>query len=585
MSLEKTLDSFMSSPDHAFLLLGPWGVGKTFAVNQWEKELAVDKNIKVIPISLFGISTINELTALALESESIRNRILKGISKLNQQVSVGAGGVSVSIPIIGIISSFLKQSYSKDPKMKYLFVLDDIERKDIRLSIPEIFGFVDSLPKENTKVLLIANLNRMDDKEEFIQFKEKVIDEEYYLETPSESAKQQLLRSSFTAEEYTYFKKELGIVNNLRTLISLNKIILAAGDDRPSNPIIRGLIYCLLARGENKYGEEELISRKVEERKSAFEIQRIFQNNNTEIDVHKLADEIRFELEKKTKEQPGYLIENIKFENLMPDVVDEDIPLMINSIYNILNKNDYKDLNTIKFREKLKQFLKYSGPKSIEIFFSANPDADCVNALTEIEKEIKDTQYNPLELLNVYLEIKTQSLPWISQNSNEKKLEKQIEQIIIAPVAENLVQRKESIQKAVSVAFPDSIPNDSSSLIKKIGRKTEEIFLERQEGLIKNGDFNIDSFKEGIAIFDENGENFSQENFDEIMIMQIRKIKNQLSGNITETWGKAHNLFCYLFQSEKKYSTAKEKQCIESLSNNKNLAGKRMLSLKNQYIK
>ena len=74
MTLEEKLNDFMQDDDaHAFLLNGPWGVGKTFAINEWCKTIDKKKQ-KVIFLSLFGISDVNELNALALNSESFKNK-------------------------------------------------------------------------------------------------------------------------------------------------------------------------------------------------------------------------------------------------------------------------------------------------------------------------------------------------------------------------------------------------------------------------------------------------------------------------------------------------------------------------------
>ena len=116
MTLEEKLNDFIEKKEeHAFLLYGPWGVGKTYSLNKWIEDNIKDL-YKVINLSLFGISSVNDLNALALNSESLRNRFISSLKGIGQDVSVGVGPISVSLPLIGIVSALLKEKHNKKEK-------------------------------------------------------------------------------------------------------------------------------------------------------------------------------------------------------------------------------------------------------------------------------------------------------------------------------------------------------------------------------------------------------------------------------------------------------------------------------------
>lgn len=62
--IHNILNDYFSSDenDYSILLNGPWGVGKTYLVNDYfERNSLMLKNNKIINISLFGISNISDI--------------------------------------------------------------------------------------------------------------------------------------------------------------------------------------------------------------------------------------------------------------------------------------------------------------------------------------------------------------------------------------------------------------------------------------------------------------------------------------------------------------------------------------------
>ncbi|WP_407719703.1 P-loop NTPase fold protein [Oceanobacillus kimchii] len=83
-----------------------------------------------------------------------------------------------------LISSIEKFLYEKE---EFIFVIDDIERKQDELKLNEIFGLVDRLSKiDGVKVILICSKAQFtkSDLGELRQFEEKAIDRVFTVEKP-----------------------------------------------------------------------------------------------------------------------------------------------------------------------------------------------------------------------------------------------------------------------------------------------------------------------------------------------------------------------------------------------------------------
>ena len=233
---------------HCFLVKGPWGVGKTFEVTEWAKTLKDLKNYKIIPLSLFGVGDVNELNSIAMSKCSLFNNFKKYIKSLNQSIAVGVTPISVNFPLIGVVANLLKEAYPKNTNKKYIFIIDDIERKDNKLSVEEIFGFIDQLPRENTKVIIISNLSDP----VFSAFKEKIVETEFIISLPSDYA----IESVCDNKVYEAIKEYKDFNINLRTIIKLNNILNSI--EFSGSPIIIKILYfCLLMHDTDMFDIEE----------------------------------------------------------------------------------------------------------------------------------------------------------------------------------------------------------------------------------------------------------------------------------------------------------------------------------------
>lgn len=183
--IEDQLNSYIDKNqkmDFALLLSGPWGVGKTWLINNYkEKYLNEDKNNNFYYLSLNGISTTKEiddkifsLLYPILGSNEVRfgkellEKTLKATLKFDINFkSLNGSEFEIAIPQIKLPESMLS-------KKNVVFCFDDFER--CKLDITELLGYINHIVEhEKAKVIIIADEDKIENKESYIIMKEKVI--------------------------------------------------------------------------------------------------------------------------------------------------------------------------------------------------------------------------------------------------------------------------------------------------------------------------------------------------------------------------------------------------------------------------
>ena len=181
----------ISNTPEVLALKGAWGVGKTYLWNQLIQQCNIDiKLANYCYVSLFGISSIKELrTAIFVKTKPVKRlgkesgsriednkqallswgglkSIVNGLSKLNHLPYIGN---SVSITLETVASHFVSET---------IICLDDFERLNQQLiTIDEILGIISELKEEKgCKVVLIFNEDKLDSRETYKRYREKVVD-------------------------------------------------------------------------------------------------------------------------------------------------------------------------------------------------------------------------------------------------------------------------------------------------------------------------------------------------------------------------------------------------------------------------
>jgi|GEM_PF-1457288 len=165
----------LNEPQYAVLLSGKWGSGKTHFIEQFKSE---HTNIRVVKISLFGLKSKEDIhKKIVLEqftfpktSESIAknlNGVLEKFTGINLNLTLSDISVESAIKHVG--------------KKKTVFVFDDLERME--MSFSEAFGYINQLVEDyGQKVIFIADDTHLKDREEYQQFKEKIIGKTFQIE-------------------------------------------------------------------------------------------------------------------------------------------------------------------------------------------------------------------------------------------------------------------------------------------------------------------------------------------------------------------------------------------------------------------
>ncbi len=178
------IKNYDKSPYECILITGPWGVGKTYAI---EKAI---KNIKnTCKVSMFGMKDAQEIyhevfLQFALKEQKKYVEIVSKLVDIGTEVSEKLSGAKRILDML-MKEKELFINASKQYKEYHFVIIDDLERMNDDINLEEVFGIVDELKKCNyVKVILIANEKEIVKKDCFNKYSEKVIDRTYYITEP-----------------------------------------------------------------------------------------------------------------------------------------------------------------------------------------------------------------------------------------------------------------------------------------------------------------------------------------------------------------------------------------------------------------
>lgn len=154
--------------NHAILIDGPWGCGKTYYIkNQLIKAIEcivnADMKYSVSYISLFGQESIESLKREVLFSFYLENsdkvtknaKIIKFKKKMQNNPYIGGALSLLSNKYQDLINELL-EFIKKSGMENHVFIFDDIERCSINLN--SIIGFINELSEQNNaKIIIVTN--------------------------------------------------------------------------------------------------------------------------------------------------------------------------------------------------------------------------------------------------------------------------------------------------------------------------------------------------------------------------------------------------------------------------------------------
>lgn len=167
-----------SETQYALLINGTWGSGKTFFWKTTLKEIVHRQNLNPIYLSLNGLSTAAQLQQHLMiklipffgKSE---NRTLKNVLRLTGNVGTAAAKI-FKVDLSKIMSGVTLDGFKFTDKV---VCFDDLER--CQMPIKEVLGFInDFVEHKNLKCIILADAVKMNDYDQYLEIKEKVIGRE-----------------------------------------------------------------------------------------------------------------------------------------------------------------------------------------------------------------------------------------------------------------------------------------------------------------------------------------------------------------------------------------------------------------------
>ncbi len=198
MSIEKTkkqlVELLADSDNRVIALSGRWGTGKTHLWDEVQKEAKDDKVKKALYVSLFGLSTMDQVTRKLMEG-ALPDSALGGgkLDIVKNLLRTGVNAGAAHYKALAAINDLNLLLMAPIALRKRVIVIDDIERKHAGLGIDEVLGFIDEYAKKfEVRFVLVLNDDQLGSEGEqqtlWTTFREKVIDQEIKLSTTPEEA-------------------------------------------------------------------------------------------------------------------------------------------------------------------------------------------------------------------------------------------------------------------------------------------------------------------------------------------------------------------------------------------------------------
>jgi len=236
VSLLKTKERLVyllgQNANNVIALSGKWGTGKTHLWNEVKYSSDDEKVKKSLYVSLFGLSSIDQVKRKLIESAipgvESHGGVFDGIKNMfNASVTAASEHYKAMAALKDLNVLLMAPVILRDK----LVVIDDIERKHAKLGIDEVLGFIDDYSKQfRVKFVLVLNDDQLstdgDQARLWTTFREKVIDEEVRLATsPTEAFS---IAINLTTSKYTEALRRAIAVCGLTNIRIVGKVVKTA---------------------------------------------------------------------------------------------------------------------------------------------------------------------------------------------------------------------------------------------------------------------------------------------------------------------------------------------------------------------
>lgn len=220
-------------------LSGKWGTGKTHLWTEVKKNSEDSKVQNALYVSLFGLSSIEQIKRKLIECSVPGVEANQGIfDGVRHFWDIGVKVVSEHYKSLAAINDMNLLLVAPVILREKVIVIDDIERKHEKLGIDEILGFIDEYSKQHkTRFVLVLNDDQLFTKDEqkvlWETFREKVIDQEIKLLISPEEAFS--IAIELNPSKYADSIKRAAntcLITNIRILSKIIKVIKNILEDR-----------------------------------------------------------------------------------------------------------------------------------------------------------------------------------------------------------------------------------------------------------------------------------------------------------------------------------------------------------------
>jgi uncharacterized protein YunC (DUF1805 family) len=191
---EQLIRLLSKADSNVIALSGKWGTGKTHLWNEVKDEFSDEKIKKALYVSLFGLSSIDQIKRKLIETAipgvESHGGVFDGLKSLFR---VGVKAASEHYKALAALNDLNVLLMAPVVLRDKVIVIDDIERKHEKLGIDEVLGFIDEYSKQyGSRFVLVLNDDQLSSKGDqeklWATFREKVIDQEIRLSTTADEA-------------------------------------------------------------------------------------------------------------------------------------------------------------------------------------------------------------------------------------------------------------------------------------------------------------------------------------------------------------------------------------------------------------
>lgn len=184
------------------LVFGPWGTGKTYALNA---VISYRARKQTYLVSLFGKNSVTSILddlSLQMLNKGEQTAAEKRQDKKRWKAVITSMASFARDHIAGLAASsgILQRQLIQDAlKPESLVCFDDLERKSTGLSMIEFLGIVEWI-KEKCSVMVVGNTDSIaesNEKDVLQRYRERIFDREYYLHEPESDAMRTVYERGF----------------------------------------------------------------------------------------------------------------------------------------------------------------------------------------------------------------------------------------------------------------------------------------------------------------------------------------------------------------------------------------------------